>query len=413
MDKQKRQDIIIKACCVIAALTLWVYIRNTENPVSTQLIKYVPVDVVNLDTLEDKDLVAVPGQEFYVNLNIKAPDSIARNIDKNKDFKLQVDVKDYALKAGETKIPVTVKESPSGVSILNPDGLLVKIEVDNLVEINVPTTTNVVGKVADGFYNDNVTMSLDTVRVTGPEKLLKSVKSVSGDIDIKDAKADINKIVKLKAVDANGKEVSDVKINPDYAQVSVQVSKGRVLEVQVKTKGAPSSGVSIETIEAIPKAVEVSGDTEVIDQVRTLSTETIDLNSINQDTTIDTNLIVPSGIKITNNNYKVKVKITVNKLQEKTVSIPIKYINLGEKLTVEVKEPTVNLTLTGQESQLDSLVLDNIVANIDLQGLKEGDHSVELKLTGIPNGINIKSQSINNVNITIKNIPEETNNNGS
>jgi len=277
----------------------------------------------------------------------------------------------------------------------------------------VPTTTNVVGKVADGFYNDNVTMSLDTVRVTGPEKLLKSVKSVSGDIDIKDAKADINKIVKLKAVDANGKEVSDVKINPDYAQVSVQVSKGRVLEVQVKTKGAPSSGVSIETIEAIPKAVEVSGDTEVIDQVRTLSTETIDLNSINQDTTIDTNLIVPSGIKITNNNYKVKVKITVNKLQEKTVSIPIKYINLGEKLTVEVKEPTVNLTLTGQEGQLDSLVLDNIVANIDLQGLKEGDHSVELKLTGIPNGINIKSQSINNVNITIKNIPEETNNNGS
>lgn len=413
MDKQKRQDIIIKACCVIAALTLWIYIRNTENPVSTQLIKYVPVDVINLDTLEDKDLVAVPGQEFYVNLNIKAPESIARNIDKNKDFKLQVDIKDYALKAGENRVPVTVKESPVGVSILNPDGLLVKIEVDNLVEINVPTTTNVVGKVADGFYNDSATISPDNVKVIGPENLLKNIKSVSGDIDIKDARTDINKIVKLKAVDSNGKEISNVKINPDYAQVNVKVNKGRAIEIQVKTKGAPASGISIESIEATPKSVEVSGATEFIDKVQTLSTETIDLNSITQDTTLDVNLIIPSGIKVVNNNYKVKVKITVNKLQEKTVSIPVKYMNLGEKLTVEVKDINVNLVLAGEENQIDSLLIDNITASIDLQGLKEGDHSVEIKIAGVPNGINIKSQSIKKANVTIKNIPEETNNNGS
>ncbi len=28
MDKQKRQDIIIRICCVIAALVLWMYIRK-------------------------------------------------------------------------------------------------------------------------------------------------------------------------------------------------------------------------------------------------------------------------------------------------------------------------------------------------------------------------------------------------
>ena len=65
MDKQKRQDIIIRICCVIAALVLWMYIRSSEDPVTTSVIKYVPVKILNEDTLADRDLVLIPNQDFY------------------------------------------------------------------------------------------------------------------------------------------------------------------------------------------------------------------------------------------------------------------------------------------------------------------------------------------------------------
>lgn len=412
MDKQKRQDIIIKTCCVIAALVLWMYISSTENPISTQLIKYVPVEVLNLDTLEDKDLVALPNQEFYVNINVKATDSILRNIDKDKDFKLQVDIRDYALKAGENRVPVTVKESPIGASILNPDGLILKIDVDTLFQITMETGTNVIGKVAEGFHIGEVTMNPNSVKVAGPEKLIKNIKSIIADINVTNASKDIEKVVQLKALDGEGKEIKNVKIYPDVSQVNAKINKGRALDVNVKTKGILPSGFTLKNVEAIPKTIEIAGMNDAVNKLKTIDTEPIDLSSIYDDTLLEVDLVLPQEVQLVNKNQKVKVKITVNKSMEKKVSIPIKYINLSDDLRVDLKDTLVNLTIYGDKSILEKITVDTVTATIDLDGLREGEHNVEIKLSGLSDNLKILSQDISKANVIIKNISEEGSNNG-
>ena len=51
MDKEGKQQYIIKICCVIAAFALWLFITSTENPVTAYKIKSIPVQLLNTDIL--------------------------------------------------------------------------------------------------------------------------------------------------------------------------------------------------------------------------------------------------------------------------------------------------------------------------------------------------------------------------
>ncbi|HBA05155.1 MAG TPA: hypothetical protein DCW51_15130, partial [Clostridium sp.] len=201
MDKQKRQDIIIRICCVIAALVLWMYIRSSEDPVTTSVIKYVPVKILNEDTLADRDLVLIPNQDFYINLTVKAPASTIKDLDK-KEFSLVADLQGYALTPGENKVQVKVKEAIPGVSVVNSDGLLMKVDVDTLADKYVNVTSGIVGEVAEGYYNDDSVISPNSVKISGPQRYLDQVVGAVAQVDITNASTDIDKNCKVTLVDS-------------------------------------------------------------------------------------------------------------------------------------------------------------------------------------------------------------------
>lgn len=401
MEKQKRQDIIIRICCIVAALVLWMYIRSSENPVTTSVIKYVPVQILNEDTLEDRDLVLIPNQDFYINLTVKAPASTIKDLDKNKDFALVADLQGYALTPGENKIQVKVKEVTPGVSVVNADGLLMKVDVDTLANKYVNVTSRTSGEVAEGYYNDNPELSPNSVKISGPQRYLDQVVEAVAQVDITNANADIDATNKVTLVNSDEKEVSGLSVYPEYVQVKVKIKKGKYLGVHVQTTGAAPSGIEILSMEVAPKSIEVVGASELIDQIKDINTAPIDLSSITESTTVDANLIIPDGIHSANNVQTVKVKFTVKKYSEKTLSIPISYPNLGENLTLENSTTTLKLTITGEESELNKVNEDTVKATVDLKGLTEGPHEAKVQVSGIPNTVQVKSQIPENVTITI------------
>lgn len=410
MDKQKRQDIIIRICCVIAALVLWMYIRSSEDPVTTSVIKYVPVKILNEDTLADRDLVLIPNQDFYINLTVKAPASTIKDLDK-KEFTLVADLQGYALTPGENKVQVKVKEAIPGVSVVNSDGLLMKVDVDTLADKYVNVTSGIVGEVAEGYYNDDSVISPNSVKISGPQRYLDQVVGAVAQVDITNASTDIDKSCKVTLVDSDEREVTGLSIYPEYVQVKIQVKKGKYLGINIQTTGTAVPGVTIVSTEAAPKSIEVAGVSEIIDNIKIINTEPINISNITESTTVDANLIMPEGVHSVNNEKTVKVKITVKKISEKTLSIPINYTNLGEKLTLENSTPTLKLVITGEDSELSKISEDKLKATVDLKSLTEGSHEVKIQLAGVPNTVQVKSQTPENITITIKAKTEETGNN--
>lgn len=413
MDKQKKQDIIIRICCVVAALALWMYIRSSEDPVVTSVIKYVPVQILNEETLKEKKLVLIPDQEYYVNLTVKAPASIIRDLDKNKDFNLVADLEGYAFTSGENNIQVKVKEISAGVSIVNAEALSMKVDVDVLAEKDVEVVPDVVGEVAEGYYADKPVISPNSVSVFGPESYIKKVSNAVVQVDISSASGDISKTGKLTLVDSNGKEVIGLSLSSEYVQVNTVVKKGKYLEVDVQTKGTSPSGVKIESIEAIPTSIEVVGGSDIVDEIKSIKTQEIDLSSITENTTKNINLIIPSGIQTVKDEITVQVKFTVKNISEQTFSIPITYANLGTKLTLENNPATLELTVSGEASEVSKLTVDSFKATVDLKDLTAGPHEIAVQLSGVPTSIQVKTQTPEKITVTIKDaITGETGNNG-
>lgn len=412
MDKQKRQDVIIKICCVISALVLWTYIRVSENPVITSTVKYVPVQILNEDTLEQRSLVIIPNQDFYINLSVKATATTLADLDKNKDFKLVADLNGYALTPGENKIKVTLKEAPVGVSVVNVDGLLMKIDVDNYISKEMSIEANIIGKAKEGYYNDENILTPSTATISGPERYVSQVARVIADIDVSKEESDISKNYQLKCVDNDENEIKGVTINPEYTQITSKVTKGKQLTINPVTKGNLGSSLILQSIEVTPKTIEISGAQAEIDKYTTIDTEQIDLSKITGDTTLDVKLKVPEKLSLVEKDTTVKVKISTKKIVEKTFKVPLEYINLKDGYTLAKTVNEIEVTISGDSKIIEAIDTGVFKATANLSQIGEGKHTVAVELTGAPNNIEVKNKKPSSVDVEINITNEENGTNG-
>ena len=411
MDKQKRQDVIVRICCLVAAVVLWMYVRSSEDPVITSTLKYVPVEILNADTLSEKGLVLMDNQDFYINLSVKAAASIVSDLDKNKDFKLVVDLQGYTFQPGENKVKVMVKESPTGVTIANADALYMKIDVDNLVERNVNIVSEVFGDVKEGYYSSDPVISPNNVIISGPERIVNQVAKGVVQLNLNGASEDISKSVKIKLVNEDDREIKGVTLNQEYAQVNIEINKGKMVKVNTRTTGSAQNNIFIESITTNPVEVEVAGDSNLVDGLSYINTEEIDLSKITDSTTLDVNLVIPEGVKIINDLKSVKVKVVVTKYKEKVFKIPLNYINLDENLILEESSSTIDITVVGTEKNINELTENSFKANVDLAGITEGSHELDIQITGTSDAIQLKNKNPEKVTVIVKKANEETSSN--
>ena len=402
MDKARKQQFIIKVCCVIAAFVLWLFITSTVNPLTTYK-KSIPVQLLNTGILAQSGLALVPGQDLTITLNIKADNTSILLNTKAEDFEVVADLSAYALKSGEQNIPIEIRKSPDNINVVNSDSLFIKVNLDELTQTKLPITVNITGKPKVGFYASQPNLSQTSATVAGGSKYVSTVKSIVIEEDIEGVEADVSKSYKLIPVDAAGKEVKSVSVSPAQINVKIPVSKTKSAEVKVKTKGALYQGLTISSIKIVPQRIEVTGSVDALNALSNLNTEAIDLSEITNSSTINAKVIIPDGLKLVSGVPVVKVEINLDKIVQKTVSLDIKNINLGTAYQALFETTKGTVVVSGTETVINALDLQKFSAQVDLANLVEGKQSVKVKVS-IPDGINLVSQNPGEilVNITKK-----------
>jgi len=412
MDKARRQEYIIKVCCVIAAFVLWLFITSTENPLTTYKVKSIPVQFVNTDTLTQSNLTLVPGQDLTISLNIKGANSSVLLATKAEDFEVVADLSAYALKSGEQNIPIEIRKSPNNINVVNSDSLFIKVNLDQLIQTKLPITVNVTGKPKDGFYASEPKLSQTYATVVGGSKYVNTVKEILIEGDIQGVDSNVSKSYKLKPVDAEGKEIKNIVVSPLQIDVNIPVGKTPVsetksAEVSVKTTGTLKDGLTLSSIKVIPEQLDVKGSEAALNSLKNLSTETIDLSKIDKSTTISARVLMPEGISSVSGGDVVNVEINIDKFEtnigkvvQKNVSLDIKYINLDEKYEVKLEKNKALIVVSGEGSVIEALDLGKFSAKVDLSNVVEGENTIEVLVTA-PDGVNIISGVPDKILVTI------------
>ena len=403
MDKSENRTLIVKIICVLLSFGLWLYVSNVENPLRTYELKNIPVELINEDSLTNSKFAIVNKQQFTVDLKLEGSSSEVVKV-KKEDFKIIADMSAYALKNGENTIPVQIINYPENINIKNNGFLGIKVNLEELVQKKFTIKSKVKVTFKEHIYEKEQTISPKTVTVTGGKSSVEKISEAILTGEEKDIDKNKESEYDIKFVDSSGNEVNNIESDSKTAKLSIVVTNGKVVPINLKTTGTIPQGFILEGYELSKNNINILGDSKNLDKIESIDTEVVDMSSLQADSEMDVKLNLPEGISVQNGENTIKVKFKVIKEESTTKNLVcnVQYKNLNEAFSLDSSNSTINVTLTGTQTELDKISSQNINVILDLANVKEeGTFNYTPQATLI-NGNNVTISDVGSVNIVVK-----------
>ena len=403
MDKSENRTLIVKIICVLLSFGLWLYVSNVENPLRTYELKNIPVELINENSLTDSKFAIANKQQFTVDLKLEGPSSEVVKV-KKEDFKIIADMSAYALKNGENTIPVQIVSYPENIDIKNNGFLGIKVNLEELVQKEFTIKSKVKVTYKEHIYEKEQTISPKIVTVTGGKSSVERISEAILTGEEKDIDKNKESEYDIKFVDSSGNEVNNIESDNKTAKLSIVVTNGKVIPINLKTTGTIPQGFVLEGYELSKNNINILGDSQNLDKIESIDTEVVDMSSLQADSEMDVKLNLPEGISVENgeNTIKVKFKVTKEETTTKSLVCNVQYKNLNEAFSLDSSNSTVNVTLTGTQTELDKISSQNINVILDLANVKEEGTFNYTPQATLVNGNNVTISDVGSVNIVVK-----------
>ncbi|GAA0784327.1 CdaR family protein [Hathewaya limosa] len=399
MDKDRKEGIVVKICCVLLAFALWLYITSTQNPMVTYTIKRIPVQIKSSEVLLKNKLILQKQSGYYIDIKVQSKSSEQKA--KASDFKAIIDLSGYVVKKGENKLPIQIERSPSNVSILNNGDLWLNLSIDEVIEKIVPVKINLVGKSQSGSFVKDVISNPNKIKILGPSEKVNLVDRVVGTFSVNKNTEMKESVINVIPVDASGNEVKGVNMDADSVHVSLGVNMTKEVPIKVVTKGSVSDNLKLSKLEPSISIIKIIGDEKVIKNINYIETSALDLSSISASTSKEVNLVLPTGVEILNNIKVINVNIIMDeKSTERTLSSKINIENLAPNFNAQLGKELISYKVTGSENIINGLNENDFKVYVDLSGAKEGNNMVNINIV-TPQGVSLVSKDFTQMNVKL------------
>ncbi len=240
------------------------------------------------------------------------------------------------------------------------------------------------------YVIDSVNLKTDTVTIRGPQYRLDEVAAVKALIDVSDLpNVEVGKQtienVKLKAYDKSG-NVVDVEFVPETISADVEISApSKEVNLNFVPTGSMPFGKAISSYNLSSNKVMVYGSNNVINSINGIDIK-VDVSKLTSDTTLDVDIPKPTGVKsMSQNSIKVKIFVTDVATKSNIQSVNITGINTPEGMVaqpIDEANGVIEVEVKGAQSVIDSVQASDITAYVDLKGLSEGQHELNVEVKG-------------------------------
>lgn len=371
-----RNKVLQVIASILVAVAIWVYVDMEKAPERTKTIRDIPVEFSGESTtLADKNLMLLSGYDTTVDLTIKGT--------KRELVKIN---KDNVRLVASTSSIDSVGVHTLRWDVVYPDGVQssalsvdwaskykVTVTVGELYTKEVPVNCVVTGTVADGYFTGETVLDPTTLVLRGQRDDLLNVAYAKLTVDISDATRSViqTESVQLYDNDDNPVDNSNIRTNASLIQAKVPVLTTKEVSLAVELSGVPgSAGQSIKTT-ITPSSVRLIGEADVLENIDEIVLATLyieDLDIWQQNSYVVT---APDGTWLANSNEVATVEITMEGIEEKTVTVDtFSYTNVPSGLYAEVQD-TLDVRLWGLSEELAELKADAITATVDLSSVTE------------------------------------------
>lgn len=411
MKEKLLNNLSLKILSAVCAIIIWIIIVNVYDPSTSVTVSGVEVQLVNTESLTEKEYAYDVVDGSKISVYISGPRSIVTDI-KAKDIVATADLSNVTVFSDYVDIDVkVVKDGVSASSIeIAPKTTAIRLKIENRVTKTFNIDTELVGTPADGYVIGGQQISPSSVKVTGTSSVVDSISSVKVLYDVSGATMNISDAAPIKIYDSQGTEIVDdrIELSKTAVDIKVNVLMTKTVPVTYKTKGTPADGYGVSGIDhAVTEAV-IAGTEDALRDVNSIDVpdSAIDVSGLNADKIFHVRLssYLPGNITVMSEGV-VNVTVRIYPVSEREISVPVTGIvlsNLPQGYNISFGDVTaVNITVTGEQSVLTALTVTGIIPTIDLSGIKEGDNTLRLKVT-LPANCTLKQNYT--VNVTAESV---------
>lgn len=402
--RRAAQEATLLITVAVLALVVWFVIADAENrEIEARLGFSLEVEVDDLGT----NLVVV-GDPLPVTVTVVGREDDVESA-RPEHFMATVSLRNRA--AGRHSLPVRVEtiEGDVRVRAVQPETAVVVLQ--ETVDREVPVLVEPSNPPPLGFRVGSPEVVPDTAIVSGIASEVEAVDSVVARLDLGGAQVTVERNVTLEARTAAGGAVSQVVINPRFAQVRVPIDQElfrRTASILPNVIGTPAEGYRVRTVRATPSTVDILVSADVLDDEVEVLTTSVDITGREENVTAVAELVftdgaAPAGDSETSARVLIVIEPVIT-----SVRLPIEIETFGVRDTLDLASAsplTAQITLRGPVALLSNLEgpLDPI--RVNLGSYAAGRHRIELRWFP-PLGLELVELTPSQVTVTLNPAPQ-------
>ncbi len=384
-----------KILAVFLGFFLWFLVANIEDYSVTKTITGIPVELLNEEAIIEQGMVYEIEQGETVDIKVQGCRSVVEGLTVD-DFVASADLSEMSI---TNSVQITVEAISATVrrevDITIVDSTM-KVAIEESGEQKLPVTIITTGNPEDGYAVISTSATPNMVTITGAASAVKRVAAVQAEVDVEGLNTGISTRSTLVLLDSDGEIIESDRIETNISTVTVQVviQKTKEVPIEVSTIGDVADGYGIAgEIEYQPATVLIAGEESDLRGISAIRIDDIDVTDMDSDyeTTVNIEDYLPDGVVVADGTQRIAVKVTIEQLVEKTLTIHASNISITGKsddftYTLASEDNQFEITVIGLQADVDALSVADFDPVIDVSELQtEGTYAVAVQLNALDN----------------------------
>ncbi len=396
MKKKWMSNLSLKIASVIVAFLFWLVIINITDPTTSKTFHDIPVKILNENVITSANQVYEIEDGDTVQVTVKGKRSFVETLTET-DFTATADLTELS-KVNAVSIDVKLnRESNSGVEV-SWDNAVLKVNLEKRVTQKFKVRVDYQGELSENYVLGEMVAKPNIVEVSCGESKFRKIDHVGVMVTLNGQSEDFEAKYTPILYDKDGDVLDDTNVtfSNNTIRVSTEVRGTKEVPIFVSTRGTPAEGYRLVQTDYKPEKVRVSGTSSALAKVETIKIQVnIDGEKKNVEREIPLADYITDGLQLEEDISTISVRCEIEKDGERTfllapTDVAVKNLpkNCTMNLVASSEKYTVNVT--GEEQDLADLQLADLGAYVDLNGLSDGEHTLDVKFS-LPLGLRVKN----------------------
>jgi YbbR domain-containing protein len=387
---------------LLLAVIIWATAVRATDPITTSLL---PIDVQIINVRPDAALVSQSINTIFIAF--EGPESTVNEL-TSADFTAIIDLADVPL--GQHELPIGVRYDENlliQITSQRPETAVIRLErVEEVITREIPVVVDVVGNVARGHRRDSPLIEPETIQITGPQSRVNQLAEARIIISLDNARQTVEITRRPLFYDIQGLVVGvgSLTLSADFVNVTIPIRELAGFAekpIAAEWTGLPAEGYRLLNVTVQPNSVLVTGPPVLLESLRALRTEPVDISGLTQSFSQQVPLVLPEGVLL-DEIQPVIVFVEIEPILTSAVlNIAPEVRGLRRELTYTIDPPEVRVFLFGPLPVLDSLDERDVRVTLDLLNLEPGRYNLEPIVDVFANEVEVRSFQPTTLVVTI------------